>query len=102
MKETYTLRGQNGEHKPTEPEPKNGIWAPKSVWSFDMSINRKFYMEQEKIYFWGQKGKNNQSEPKNRNWAKKPVSSSDISIDREFYIDKDGMALMAYFHRFHT
>jgi hypothetical protein len=37
------------------PEPKNGVWGPKSVWSCDISIDREFYMEQEKIYFWGSK-----------------------------------------------
>jgi hypothetical protein len=41
-----------GENKLSEP--------PKSVWSCGMvvSIDRKFYMEQEKYYFWGQKDEN--------------------------------------------
>jgi hypothetical protein len=34
-------------------EPKNGIWDPKSVWSCDISIDREFYIEHEKIYLWG-------------------------------------------------
>jgi hypothetical protein len=29
MKKKYTLRGQKGKNKPSE--PKNGIWAPKVV-----------------------------------------------------------------------
>jgi hypothetical protein len=54
-KKKYTLRVQNSENKASEPytlmgknrlpEPKNGIWGPKSVWSCDISIDRKFYME---------------------------------------------------------
>jgi hypothetical protein len=53
MKKIYTFKGQKG--KKTPPEPKNGIWRPKSVWSCDMSIDQEFYMEHEKIYFWGSK-----------------------------------------------
>jgi hypothetical protein len=34
-------------------EPKNGIWGPKSVWSCDISIDREFYIEHEKIFLWG-------------------------------------------------
>jgi hypothetical protein len=45
----YTLRGQKGENKP--PEPKNGIWAPKPGRLCDISIDREFYFEHEKIYF---------------------------------------------------
>jgi hypothetical protein len=52
-KKTYIFRGQKGKNGP--PEPKNGIWGPKSVWSCDISIDRKSYMEQEKIYFKGSK-----------------------------------------------
>jgi hypothetical protein len=44
-KNKYTFRGQKGENKPSE--PKNGIWAPKSVLSCDISIDREFCMEQE-------------------------------------------------------
>jgi hypothetical protein len=29
-------------------ESKNGNWAPKSVWSCDISNDREFYMKQEK------------------------------------------------------
>jgi hypothetical protein len=52
-KKKHTFEGQKGGYRP--PEPKNGIWGPKSVWSCDISIDREFYMEQEKIYFWGSK-----------------------------------------------
>jgi hypothetical protein len=31
IKKTYTFGDQKGENRP--PEPKNGIWGPKSVWS---------------------------------------------------------------------
>jgi hypothetical protein len=47
MKEIYTFRGQRGKNRP--PEPKNGILGPKSIWSCDISIDREFYVEQEKI-----------------------------------------------------
>jgi hypothetical protein len=51
MKKKYILRGQKGENKPSE--PKNGIWAPKLVWSCDISIDRKFCGDAEKIFFEG-------------------------------------------------
>jgi hypothetical protein len=38
-------------------ELKNGILAWKSEWSCDTS-DRKFYMEQEKIFYWGTKSEN--------------------------------------------
>jgi hypothetical protein len=41
------LVGRKGENRPSE--PKNGIWRPKSVWSCDTSVDRKFYID-EKIY----------------------------------------------------
>jgi hypothetical protein len=40
---------QKGENKPSE--PKNGIWGLKSVWSCDVTIDRKFYIDVENIYF---------------------------------------------------
>jgi hypothetical protein len=82
-KKKYTFEGQKGEKK-----PKNGIWGPKSVWacdiihrsgilhgarkiillgvkkspksvcSCDLTIDRKFYMEQEQYTFEGQIGEN--------------------------------------------
>jgi hypothetical protein len=48
-KKKYTFGYQKGKNRP--PEPKNGICGPKSVCSCDTSIDRKFNMEQEKIYF---------------------------------------------------
>jgi hypothetical protein len=51
MKKIYTFRGQKGEIR--LPEPNNGIWGPKPVWSCDISIDREFYIEHEKIYLWG-------------------------------------------------
>jgi hypothetical protein len=53
MKKIYTFRGPKGKNLP--PEPKNGIWVPKSVRSCDISIDREFYMQQEKICFRGSK-----------------------------------------------
>jgi hypothetical protein len=50
-KKKYTFGGEKCENRPLE--PKNGIWAPKSEWSCDMSIDREYYTKQEKIYFWG-------------------------------------------------
>jgi hypothetical protein len=51
----YTFGGQKGENNPSE--PKNGILnsVQNSVWSWDISIDWEFYMELEKIYFWGSK-----------------------------------------------
>jgi hypothetical protein len=66
----YTFGGQKGKKRP--PEPKNGIWGPKSVWSCDISIDREFYMEHEKIFFRGQKGKNRPPDPK-KIWGPKSV-----------------------------
>jgi hypothetical protein len=42
----YTFGGQKGKNWP--PEPKNGIWDPKSVLSCDISIKREFHMKQKK------------------------------------------------------
>jgi hypothetical protein len=42
-KKKYTFGGQKGENR--LPEPKNGIWGPKSAWPSDMSIDRKYNME---------------------------------------------------------
>jgi hypothetical protein len=64
-KKKYTFGGQKGENKPSK--LKNGIWSPKTIWSYD--IDREFYLEQEKIYFWGSKGENKPSEPKNGIWG---------------------------------
>jgi hypothetical protein len=33
------------------PEPKNGIWVPKIVWSCDISIDQEFNIDEENIYF---------------------------------------------------
>jgi hypothetical protein len=82
-KKIYTFRGQKGENKLSE--PKNGIWTPKSVWSCDISIDQEFYIEQDKIHFWGSNCENKPSEPKNGIRAPKSVWLCDISIDRGFY-----------------
>jgi hypothetical protein len=52
IKKKYSFRGQKGK---ISPEPKNGIWTPKSVWSCDISIDQKFYLDEEKLYFQGSK-----------------------------------------------
>jgi hypothetical protein len=44
-KKKLTFRGRKGENKPSE--LKNGICGPNSIWSCDISNERKFYMEQE-------------------------------------------------------
>jgi hypothetical protein len=50
----HTCSGQKGGNEPSE--AKNGIWGPKSVWSCDMSIDRKFCTVEGKMYiFRGQK-----------------------------------------------
>jgi hypothetical protein len=36
-----------GENRP--PEPKNGNCVPKSVWSCDISIGRKFFIDEENM-----------------------------------------------------
>jgi hypothetical protein len=53
MQKKYFLRVQIGKNKPSE--PKNGIWVPKLVFSCDISIDRKFCEDEEKIYFEGSK-----------------------------------------------
>jgi hypothetical protein len=51
MKKIYIFRGPKGKNYP--PEPKNGIWVPKLVWSCDISISidQEFNIDEEKIYF---------------------------------------------------
>jgi hypothetical protein len=53
MKKINTLRGQKVENKPSE--PKNGIWASKSVWLFLIPHRSEILYEAGKIYFWGSK-----------------------------------------------
>jgi hypothetical protein len=48
-KKKYTFGDQKDENK--TPEPKNGIQAPKSVWSCDISIDQEFNIDEENIYF---------------------------------------------------
>jgi hypothetical protein len=67
MKKISTFRGQKGENR--LPEPKNGIWGPKSVWSCDISIVREFYMEKEKLYFGDQKDRKSLQSLKTEFWA---------------------------------
>jgi hypothetical protein len=62
MKKICSFRGQNGKNR--LPEPKDGIWGPKSLWSCDISIVREFNMEQEKRYFWGLKKRIKPQSPK--------------------------------------
>jgi hypothetical protein len=50
---------------------------------FDHLIHRKFYMEQEKIYF---RGSNKPSEPKNGIWAKNSINISHDTTDFEAQI----------------
>jgi hypothetical protein len=85
------FQGSKSKNRP--PEPENGIWGPKSVWSCDISIDRKgekkpsepkngirgqnqynrvtypsigHFTGSKKIYtFGGQKGENKASDPKN-------------------------------------
>jgi hypothetical protein len=52
------------------PQPKNGIWGPKSIWSCDISIDQEFYMEQEKYTFGVKKAKIG-PQPKNGIWGPK-------------------------------
>jgi hypothetical protein len=49
MKKINAFMSKKRENKPSE--PKNRIWDPKSVMSRDMTIDRKFYTKQGKIYF---------------------------------------------------
>jgi hypothetical protein len=62
-KTKYSFRRQKEKDKPCEPN--NGIWAPKSVGSCDISIDREFYMEQEKIIY--------QSCPEKKSKLEKPI-----------------------------
>jgi hypothetical protein len=84
IKKIYTIGGQKGANRP--PEPKNGIWSPKSIWSCDISIEQEFYMEQEKRTFGVKKAKIGPGAQK-RNLGSKIIWLCDISIDREFYME---------------
>jgi hypothetical protein len=53
MAKKYYFGAQKDGKNPSD--LKIGIWGPKSVLSCDTSIDWEFYMEQEKIYLWGQK-----------------------------------------------
>jgi hypothetical protein len=62
MKKIYTFRGRKGENEPSDLQ--NGIWGPKSVWPCDISIDREFYIQQQKIYFGVNKAKISLQSPK--------------------------------------
>jgi hypothetical protein len=49
MKKIYTFRGRKGKNRP--PEPKNGIWGQKPVWTCDISIDQEFNIDEENVYF---------------------------------------------------
>jgi hypothetical protein len=50
MKKIYKIYlRQKGKNRP--PEPKNGIWGPKSVWSCVISIDQEFNIDEENIHF---------------------------------------------------
>jgi hypothetical protein len=58
-KKKYTFGGQKGENR--LPESKNGIWGPRSVWSWARGIYISFgnFIRSKKNYtFRGQKGEN--------------------------------------------
>jgi hypothetical protein len=78
-----------GVKKGTVRSPKNGISTPNSLWSCGISIDREFYIEQEKIYTWGSKRWHKPSEPKNGIWAPKSLWSCGISIDQEFNMEQE-------------
>jgi hypothetical protein len=52
MTKIYSFRGKS-ENRP--PEPKNGIWVPKSVKSCDIFFNQEFNIDEENLYFSGLK-----------------------------------------------
>jgi hypothetical protein len=58
-KKKYTFGGQRGENRP--PEPKNGIWGAKSIWSCDISID--FTWSKKKYTFGSQKDGNKPPDP---------------------------------------
>jgi hypothetical protein len=76
--------GPKNENEPSE--PKNGIWASKSIWSCDISINRVFIGVRKNILLWVKKAKIGLQSPKTEFGAPKSIWSCDISINREFYI----------------
>jgi hypothetical protein len=70
----YTFGGLKGKNRP--PEPKNGIWGLKSVWSCDIFIDQEFNIYEKNIYiFRGRKFENEPAEPKNEIWGPKSVWS---------------------------
>jgi hypothetical protein len=75
MKKIYIFRGQYGKSRP--PEPKNGNYGPKSVWSGRViypSIGN-FTWSKKKYTFGGQKSENNPIEARNRIWSPKSILS---------------------------
>jgi hypothetical protein len=65
MKKIYILlRVKKAKISPQSLTKPNEIWGLKSVWSWDISIDRKFYMEQRKYTFEDQKGKISLQSPK--------------------------------------
>jgi hypothetical protein len=82
-KQKYTFRGKKGENKFSE--PKNGIWASKSVWLCDISIDRKFYMEQAKIYFEDHNVKISHQSPKTEFGVQ---NQNGRVINRKFYMEQ--------------
>jgi hypothetical protein len=48
MRKINTFGDQNGENNPSE--PKNGIWAPKSVWLSDSFSDWKFYIDIDGLF----------------------------------------------------
>jgi hypothetical protein len=86
--------GSKGENKHSE--PKNGILAPKLVWSCDVSIYREFFIVEKKYAFRRQKAISLSYFKRKLAltdqfgiWAPKSVWSCDIFIDREFNKDSE-------------
>jgi hypothetical protein len=85
-KKKYTFGVQKGENKPSGcfKVSEHGVWAPKSVWSCDISIDLKFYMNQDfkiKYSFNGQKGENKP----NPNMDRRPIIYENIHRS-EFFL----------------
>jgi hypothetical protein len=86
IKKIYTFRGHKSENR--TPEPKNGIWVPKSVWSCETFIDQKFNMNEENIFFLGSKSRKQEHSAHKRNLGPKIKL---VSIDQDFNIDEENI-----------
>jgi hypothetical protein len=130
MKKIYTLGGQKGENRPSE--PKNRIWGPKIsivVWYIHSSLHRvsknillgvktqngekkslqssqtefgaqNQYVRVKKYTFGGQKDENKSLEPKNEIWGPKNKKKKFISFHFNYLFIQEYKTLKTFWYTF--